>query len=361
MDKTYYLIVEYENDSNNAQDQEQGKTYRVKINFVTELLTITKQIAKIAETSNEIVEDDYGNLRYIGADPNNYVLFNNELWRIIGVMKDIENADGSKSDKVKLVKNEIIGQLKFDNKNNTGSSKNIYGSNDWSDSQLMMMLNPDTNLPSNYTIDNNRYVLDSNRNKIYRNPGSYYNRTNGYQPNTATITSFTETEVDFSSTGLTNESKEMISEVVWNLGGSDSNSKLTHEFYTLERRTMVFGGNSTKWTGHVGLMYPSDYGYATSGGTTTDRTTCLDTKLSEIYRLSDCYNNNWLYNNKYSQWLITPYNTNDIHLFVITNSGDISAGSVEIPFQTHITIYLNSNIVIENEEEGSSASPFILK
>ena len=99
MDKTYYLIVEYENDSNNAQDQEQGKTYRVKIDFVTELSQTLVEYLTTLE-SDELVEDDYGNLRYIGADPNNYVLFNNELWRIIGVMKDVENPDGTKEDRL---------------------------------------------------------------------------------------------------------------------------------------------------------------------------------------------------------------------------------------------------------------------
>ena len=37
-----------------------------------------------------------GNIRYYGADPNNYVLFNNELWRIIGVFKNIDNGTGKK-------------------------------------------------------------------------------------------------------------------------------------------------------------------------------------------------------------------------------------------------------------------------
>lgn len=36
------------------------------------------------------------NLRYIGADPNNYVSFNGELWRIIGVMNNIDDGTESK-------------------------------------------------------------------------------------------------------------------------------------------------------------------------------------------------------------------------------------------------------------------------
>ena len=36
------------------------------------------------------------NLRYIGANPNNYVSFNNELWRIIGVFNNINDGTGKK-------------------------------------------------------------------------------------------------------------------------------------------------------------------------------------------------------------------------------------------------------------------------
>ena len=44
------------------------------------------------------------NIRYYGSNPNNYVLFNNELWRIIGVF----------GDNVKLVRNESLGILSWD-------------------------------------------------------------------------------------------------------------------------------------------------------------------------------------------------------------------------------------------------------
>ena len=43
-------------------------------------------------------------------------------------------------------------------------------------------------------------------------------------------------------------------------------------------------------------MYPSDYGYATSGGSTSNRTSCLNSELYNWDSASDCYNNDWLYN-----------------------------------------------------------------
>ena len=57
---------------------------------------------------------DGGNIRYYGADPNNYVLFNNELWRIIGVFKDIDDGNGNKETRIKIARSESIGNYQWD-------------------------------------------------------------------------------------------------------------------------------------------------------------------------------------------------------------------------------------------------------
>ena len=54
------------------------------------------------------------NLRYIGANPNNYVLFNNELWRIIGVMNNIDDGTGLQESRIKLIRDESIGEYTWD-------------------------------------------------------------------------------------------------------------------------------------------------------------------------------------------------------------------------------------------------------
>ena len=45
---------------------------------------------KLNENKN-IMLDNNGNYRYYGANPNNYVYFNEELWRIIGVFYDVDD------------------------------------------------------------------------------------------------------------------------------------------------------------------------------------------------------------------------------------------------------------------------------
>ncbi len=66
-----------------------------------------------------------------------------------------------------------------------GSSISDFGSNDWSDSTLQVVLNS----------------------------GAYYNRINGECPDGMNGA----TPCDFSTTGLTEEAKSMIGNAVWNL------------------------------------------------------------------------------------------------------------------------------------------------
>jgi len=72
------------------------------------------------------------NLRYIGINPNNYVKFNNELWRIIGVMNDIEDSNGKIHSQLKLVRNDFAY---------TGVAFDTNNVNDYSQSSLKTILN----------------------------------------------------------------------------------------------------------------------------------------------------------------------------------------------------------------------------
>ena len=76
------------------------------------------------------------------------------------------------------------------------------------------------------------------------------------------------TNCDFTSTGLTEEAREMIGSTKWYLGGFGESPSylwvLTSEWYNYERGTKVYSGHSTSWVGKIGLMYLSDYGYETS-------------------------------------------------------------------------------------------------
>ena len=281
-------------------------------------------------------DDPDGNVRYMGKDPNNYVWFNNELWRIIGVFDVASTYGGPTEKRLKIIRDESIGNYSWDNKpSGTGSSTSSYGSNDWTDSALMEVLNN----------------------------GAYWNRTSGtcpYGQNGAT------TSCDFSSTGLTVEAKALIGDSVWNLGGTTSytsaSNGLPSHFYGYERGTTVYSGRPTYWVGKIGLMYPSDYGYATSGGDTTNRSSCL---AKEMFNwsdssYSDCKNNDYLYNSSVNHWTITPLSSNSNDVFYVYSSGYVHNNRAYYSHRSASPVlYLNSTVQITGGE-GTSENPYTL-
>ena len=88
----------------------------------------------VSANTNELYTDEHGDIRYYGASPNNYVSFNNELWRIIEVI------DG----KIKIIKNENIGKYAWASN----------GSNNWNNASLKSYLNEDYYNSINSTYKN---------------------------------------------------------------------------------------------------------------------------------------------------------------------------------------------------------------
>ena len=265
--------------------------------------------------------------RYIGADPNNYVKFNDELWRIIGVF-DTDDGTGKVEKRLKIIRNESIGSYSWDY-NSAGNY-----TNEWSTAQLNNLLNS----------------------------GAYYNRTTGTYYNNST----TASNVDFTTTGLTEKAKAMIGNAKWYLGGTanyDSSSNgLASHWYKYERGTGVYSGRSTSWTGKVGLMYPSDYGYATSGGTTTNRAGCL---AKELYNwdsdsVSDCKNNDWMYNSNIWQWTITPRQDVAYYVFGVIFTGYVGNDYAYGIYGARPVVHLNSAIKVITGS-GTKESPYILE
>lgn len=51
------------------------------------------------------------NLRYMGSNVNNYVLFNGELWRIVGIFNSVDDGNGNIQKRIKLVRNSGISAV----------------------------------------------------------------------------------------------------------------------------------------------------------------------------------------------------------------------------------------------------------
>lgn len=273
-------------------------------------------------TSKNLINDrlggttaDYnaGNIRYYGSNPNNYIYFNCsdyrkqnsntcELWRIIGVF------DG----KVKIIRNESIGNLAWDQDKNDNSSSTTYDNN-WSTSTSQRFLN-------------NKYYNGNNTGTV-----TYYSGASGG----------TSTSLNMSNIGLKNDStRNMIANTTLKIGGWSSYSIFPHQVYEYERGTTVYSGRPTTWYGKIGLMYLSDYGYA------TDIELCQQNLYN--YENTNCKNNNWLFNNN-SQWSIVHVSNSQGKSFSITSSGWVSTSNATYS-QASIrpTIFLYKNVLFES-------------
>ena len=277
--------------------------------------------------------------RYIGADPNNYVKFNDELWRIIGVF-DTDDGTGKVEKRLKIIRNESIGDYSWDNKDTTTGAETAYGKNEWTDARLNYLLNPG-------------HESEIAGGSLYWNRGA----GNCYKGQNNSTTS-----CDFTSTGLTDTAKSMIGDAKWYLGGSSTYNDVTPPmFYTRERGTTVYSGHSTSWIGKVGLMYPSDYGYATSGGSSTNRNSCL---AKELYNwdssgYSDCKNNDWMYNGNIWQWTISPRADYSNDVFFVNAAGYVNDDYAYFTYAGRPVVYLKSTIKVISGS-GTTSSPYIL-
>ena len=109
-------------------------------------------------------------------------------------------------------------------------------------------------------------------------------------------------------------------------------------------------------TGKVGLIYPSDYGYA------TDLTACSQTLNSYNNSANSfaCRNNNWLFKNS-SKQLISPSTSGDYYVWLMSTTGSISRGGyARNTAGVFPTFYLNSDVAFEPGGTGTSGNPYVI-
>ena len=254
--------------------------------------------------------------RYEGKNPNNYIWFNNEYWRIIGVFDSASHGLDGKN-LVKIIRASALGGLAWD--------KSF--TNNWTTASLNFLLN-----------------------------GAYYNATDGTNSgycigNAARATIISN--CNYTKKGIQAGYRGMIANVTWYLGGYSSIKTTTDAFYVYERGTMVYSGRPTSTTGYIGLMYPSDYGYSVLSSSCA-RTTNLDS-----YGTSTCAGASWLYGQGY-EWLLTPLSTESVFVFFFSDSGDLNYDYTVYGYNSfRPVIYLNAS-VYKIDGDGSLNSPYII-
>ena len=227
---------------------------------------------------------------YSGTNVKNYLKFNNETWRIVGIFNE-ENASGEKAERIKLVKDEPIslstevpttiakGNITYEMFYSTSGTKYKYfywntpssvetNKNDWTKAGSMYYLNENylNSLENSSLIENMKYNL-----------GNVSINSDGF---------------------ITGIAKEVYTQ---ERGTTVCDSSITSNSHS--NNCNIWNGNQASWNGKIALLYPSDYGYASD---TSNWSKDLSSAYSNGISL-----NNWMYNNiSYASWFLSPASNN---------------------------------------------------
>ena len=291
--------------------------------------------------TNKYTADDgttkYHDYRYIGANVNNYVKFNNDLYRIIGVFD--ENSHGVTGQYlVKLIMANPIGGFSWGvyNTSNTSGTYSNYA-NDWTGKA--------TGIKANLNVLLNEYFINkTNTSSTYGSCSNwtyFYNNTN-YRTNDCS---------DIVGYGIDSKLTSYIEDATWYLYGSGT-AQSKQNWYLCERgdNSCTASGPSTgdtSVTSKMGLMYLSDYLYASGYYSSSDTTT----QNANYYG-----NKNWLY--KGYEWTQTPNAFVAHNVWSVYNgyAGRITAFE---PNGWRPSLYLKSDVKISGGY-GTYNNPYIL-
>ena len=307
------------------------------VNFIKELYDDEeKRTANGLKKDNTVDE----NIRYEGANPNNYVKFNNELWRIIGVF----------GDNIKLVRSEKLGELSWDSSDslvNGGS-----GVNEWSQADLKEYLN------TMYYGGTSVTCYGESKNSTKTCPTGSFNSTaksmtNNYTWNTGAINYEDETIVN-QETGALNTVP------FYNAERGSVNGKIcTNETGCNDTVT-----RTTTWQGYVALPYVTDWAYASSEiACSTNMHDGVDLANHRSDNMT-CKKNNWMQHGIMGKTMrmLSPaaYSVGARGVWIVYGAGSAVGDVASRAYSFFPSVYLNSNVEITSGS-GTSSDPYILK
>ena len=274
-----------------------------------------QQISPVT-SGDGIYKDEYesGRCVYRGENPNNYIRFNNELWRIIS-----KEADGT----YKIVRNKVLPEeMPFDNDNfrdkesngagGTYCANSSYGCNAWAATANMV------GSPAEFT--NGDYsgtvLLDSSLNTYL----------NGEYLNSITV------------------NKDKIVNHDYNIGAVVYNNN--------DLATQIEGEKAYKWNGKVGLISESDYINANS-----DMNTCGTlSKYNSKYKT--CRNTNWMYISG-TWWSLSPDADYSYYVWRVYDVGYLDNYSARSSYGVRPAVYLTSSLSLSGS--GTQSNPFTIQ
>ena len=280
-------------------------------NETTYLNTYITSLSGQTQGDGQVVNEN--GYRYEGKNPNNYIWFNNELWRIIGVFDEATHGQSGKN-LVKIIRADSIGGLAW-HKSNT---------NDWTTASLMNLLN-----------------------------GAYLNAQDGTDSGYCYgYSTSVPSNCDYTSIGINSTYRNMIVSVTWYLGGYSSISATAEAFYGYERGTTAYSERPTEWEGKIGLMYPSDYGYSVLSSS------CARTTNLNSYSKPTCAGESWLYGQGY-EWTLTPSSSGSYYVFNLSYHGTLDYYYANLGYLARPVLYLDSSVYVI-DGNGTMSDPYII-
>lgn len=301
-------------------------------------LNAAEQLRKKVVSSGEgLYVDVYDNSRYVykGMNPDNYILFNDELWRIVSIEND---------DTLKIILNSNIGYRQFDSETYRNNANNTFCTIDYHNSGAYQGCNVWGSINGTYTIDNFSGTVTQNASLNDYLNNEYYNSLNGdkkYIDNHVFFVGYVINKIIDNSVIVVDDTTEEI---------QDAERKLT-------------------WQGKIGLLNSSDFLKASSNSE------CNSYKNSRSDSFPCSYENgNYLDNNKQESWTINPvvysnYSAGTVQStfganFTHQTEGDINGGlsnnnASNYGYLARPTLYLIKDIKLEGD--GTEDSPFLIK
>ena len=290
-----------------------------------ETTTIGGQDVPVVDSGDGLYKDKYEDGRYIykGSNPNNYIIFNNETWRIIS--KEVDGA-------FKIVRNEVLDErVYFDEPGHRTDGDGVDSSS------------------GNYCLNSsmsgcNAWASTAN---MIGNPSEFSNGSaSGIVTDDSSIKKYLNET--YLPTIVYNE--ELIVNYDFQIGPVDYENNDLISQITSEK--------SFKWNGKIGLVSVSDYIKANS-----------NEELCSTFQLANqnlnCMDTNWMHITSGSWASINPRGKEDTALLLIFDvfvntdtSFSVGSGYANSQVNVRPSVYLDSNIKLDGK--GTLDDPFTI-
>ena len=297
---------------NNAKGRWNPKTWKLEITKITGIVTcdvsFNSNVSNLTTVVNNKATRNENGKRYQGKNPDNYIWFNDGLWRIIGnIPVCLTSGCSTTESRVKIIRNDSIGAIIFNQTKYSASSPLT-----WIGSNIQNLLN-----------------------------SCYLGKTSSCDRHCYSFSTSVKGTCDYSSDGIdvTDFYGKMVEDVYFNVGAGDSTYKTAANYYTQEIATHATS------TSKIGLMYASDWGYAIEGFTGV---------LGSSGSPQNSSDKNWLMSNG-QEWTMSAHSS--LYPLYADHYGYLVDNFAWNGYSIRPVLYLKSNVYVVSGT-GSKVDPY---